>query len=354
MRARAVISVGLLPLLLCLYAPRGIAGRVASVGIAVAPVNTLTLNDLDFVNATTPKWLFTISLIAEPPGPAEVQQMIVSFTAVLSGGEDFGEVARLRTKPFTVEGVRHISNLDLRRGSPLLLDFELIEPQAQRLRDIALPSGVVPAGVYDIRITVVDAEGNITTLPDGPDFIITNPSALELLSPPDGEPSAGLYPLFQWRGDAPRWRISLFRRLPGQTGNEETASGMPILSEEMAAPVFSYPASGAAALEPGSSYVWFVEGLVGASGGAGRVMRSEIRSFSTGGGVGARSSTLLDELERALGSRYQVLVDQLRAEAMTESGALYLNGSPVTLSELMQILGGLRADPESVTGVEIE
>src|SRR5512138_2831227 len=48
-----------------------------------APVNTLTINDVDFIHATAPKWLFSIDLRTADGGAVNAS-MIIRMTASLA------------------------------------------------------------------------------------------------------------------------------------------------------------------------------------------------------------------------------------------------------------------------------
>jgi hypothetical protein len=169
----------------------------------------------------------------------------------------------------------------------------------------------------------------------------------------DGDSFVNPFPLFQWQYDGPSSRISVFEKLSGQSSLEEAASGIPHLSATVQAKSFQYPSSGARILQPGKTYVWFVEGLSGTSGGTQAALKSELRSFVVAGNGGSSLSTLLDELERAL-PQYQPLFDQIRSQGLTPSGSIRLNGSAMSIGELRTLLNRLRLDPEAVTAAEVQ
>jgi hypothetical protein len=316
----------------------------------LAPVSTLTINDVDFINSTTPHWLFTVVLTPQVAVPIEVRMRIRIAVSFADDGS-FGQAALYTSPPFQLTGPRTLTNLDLRQPefrAPVDLDQEA----RQRFEETGLPSGQVPAGLYEFVVDILTGDGQTVLGSDEEELVLTNPSIVELLVPTDGEVIGTSFPFFQWRGDADTWRIAVFHQLPGQSGPEETAAGIPNFTAEETTPSFQYPAAGARALEKGETYVWYVEGIQPATGGVARKFRSPLRSFTVSDG--STLPSLLDELERALGPQYQGLIDQLRAEGMSPSGTLRLNGSPITNTELMNILGILRANPDAVTSVVIE
>lgn len=325
--------------------------------VITAPVQTLSVNDVDFINSTTPRWFFTIPLSTRD-GSSLQASMTIRLTAILANGENLGEVVLLETPPFTVNGIRSVTNLDLRQ--PEFRDggtYVVNSAARRRLEDIALPSGLVPPGYYDFLVTVSTSAGEQAE-PRFIRLVLTNPASIELLSPFDGEDDVNPYPLFQWRGDAPSWRIGVYEMLPGQSSLEEAASGIPHLSMniELPPPVFQYPPSGFRSLEPGKRYVWFVEGISGSAGGISQGFRSELRAFTVASSSSPAIpiSTLLDELERALGPEYRPLFEQIRNEALSPSGKMRLNGSPISSGELARLLNQLRANPASIVSVVLD
>jgi hypothetical protein len=318
----------------------------------LAPVSTLTINDVDFINSTTPKWLFTVVLTPQGTVPVQVSLRIriaVSFT----DDGSFSQAALYTSPPFELAGIRTLTNLDLREPE-LRAPVQLNQQVRQRFQDAGLPSGLLPAGSYEFVAEVTTVDGLTVLGSDDDRLVLTNPSTVELLLPSEGEAVSTPFPLFQWRGDASSWHIAVYQRLPGQAGPEETVAGVPHLTADATTQSFQYPAAGARVLETGKTYVWYVEGVEPATGGVPRTFRSPLRSFTVSTGSAGLSPSLLDELERALGPRYQGVIDQLRAEGFSPSGTMRLNGSPISTTELMNILGVLRGNPDAVTSVVIE
>jgi len=334
----------LLILFLCFAAP-GFGQAVFDVQTQTAPVNTLSISDVDFVNSTTPKWLFTINIRVLDGG---TRSATMEVNASFMFPDETRSVVRLVTEPFAVMGTRTITNLDLGRTIPLVT-HTVDQVSKRRLEETALPSGTLPAGVYSFAVTVRDSTSSSGTTFQ---IIISNPSTVQLLSPMEGDSFVNPFPLFQWQYDGPSSRISVFEKLPGQASLEEAASGIPHLTATVQGTSFQYPSSGSRILELGKTYAWFVEGLTGATGGT-VALKSELRSFTVSGNGGSSLSSLLDELERAL-PQYQSLFDQIRAQGLTPSGTIRLNGSAISTAELMNLLNKLRIDPESVSAAELQ
>jgi len=320
----------------------------------VSPIHRLTIADLDFQNATTPKWLFTIGLRTSDGGTLQAR-MSIRVSIQLPGGESYPEAARVETVDphFAIEGNRTITNLDL--GHTIPTGPTVYDQVARsRLEQLALPGGTLPAGLYQF---VVEASVvNDVNPPRVSRFSIDvmNPSSVELLFPLDGDDGINRFPLFQWRYDGETSRIAVFEKLPTQGSLEEAITGTPHLTQEVRGLTLQYPQAGVRSLEQGKTYVWYVEGLIPESGGTNFKVRSPLRAFTvTPQGLGSLNS-LLDELEAALGPKYKSVFDEIRNAALSPEGAMRLNGNPVTSSDLAHIIRRLRDNPQSITSVVLE
>jgi hypothetical protein len=321
-----------------------------TVSTVTAPVNTLTINDLDYLNSTTPKWLFTITMTA----PRTVQVvMTINLDVLLANGTRYENAARFISVPFTIERTRTVTNLELGRGRGIPQESYIFNNEAKaKFLEIALPSGSMPAGSYIFTVNVREVNG-----PDADTkqftFILTNPSTPVLLAPQDGEVLTEEFPLFEWQYDGPRATIAIFEKLPGQRSLEETASGTPHYTATVETRSLRYPTS-ARALQSGKTYVWYVTGLVGAAGGTNLELRSALRSFTISTTSTASLAWLLQDLERSLPPVYKPVFDQIRAQNLSPTGSYRLNGSPISLTELLRVLNEIRANPEAVGAVNLE
>ncbi len=103
-------------LLCCLLSSFSIAVSQSPISIivthSVAPVNQLSVNDIDFRHSTTPKWLFTININVIGVDTLWVK-MTVNAGFVLPNGEAHRMAVNFRTEHFRVIGTKTVSNLDL-------------------------------------------------------------------------------------------------------------------------------------------------------------------------------------------------------------------------------------------------
>jgi hypothetical protein len=347
-------------LLTLLLLPPGVGAQELQLTTSSALLDQATISDIDFVRSTTPKWLFTLELKTVPPGPSSIDVvLLLTGDLDLASGESAQEIFQYRSSPLSVVGSRTLTNLDLARPG-IRQDYTFDESKIEQsgLKDIALSGSRLPAGTYTINITVLSSAGRLpgNELAHGKIvFVLTNPSSVELLFPPDGDPATGQFPLFQWFYDGALSRISVYERLPEQRTLEEAATGVPQLVEEVRGMSFQYPTSGVRVLEPGKSYVWFVEGLRRSSGGTLQVVRSPLRSFtvSSNGGLPPEPS-ILELLEQALGPKYKSVFDRIRSEHLSPTGELTLDGSPISVQELAQLIAEIREHPDLVQMLHVE
>ena len=354
-------SAFVIMLALALWLPVIAVGQTITVDPpVVVPMSTLTVGDIDFMNSTSPKLLFTISM-RTLDGSTVDAKMAISLNIFLSTGETFQRAIFIQTKPphFAIPGTRTITNLDLGKSIPID-KAEVDQAARQRLEEISLPSGVVPSGTYEFLVDVTPLNGSTPPTPQTFRIDLTNPSSVELVFPINGDQLMTTFPLFQWRYDG-NARLSVFEKLDTQGGLEEAASGVALLTTESSTQSYQYPGAGVRPLMPGKAYVWYVEGLAPTSGGTELVQKSSLRWFtvtSEGGtgalGLEASGSSLLDELERALGPKYRPLFDQIRAQGLSPDSVFRLNGGLITYAELKKVLEQFRANPDVVKSVELQ
>ena len=339
-------------LLLCVSHAVG-QSPIIRVSHILAPVNQLSVSDIDFRHSTTPKWLFTINInVAGVPSLWVKMSVAASFS--LSNDGSYTNALTFTTDSFLVTGSRSVSNLDLDRTIGLE-SYNVDNAARRQLEQTSLSGGHIPAGTYSFNVRVTSADGLIQSIPpvDPFEIILTNPTSLELISPIDGDQFVTPFPLFQWLYDGPRSRISIYEKLPGQSTLEEAVSGIPHYSTVTTSNSLQYPSTGARLLQPGKTYVWYVEGLSNASGGTTIGRKSAPRSFTVSSNGSHSLSSILDDLARAL-PQYQSLFDELKSQGFTTAGTLQLNGATISVSDLQRLLNKLRTNPDAVTSVELE
>lgn len=337
--------------LLCSFSNATSQSPTITVTNVVAPVNQLTISDIDFRHSTTPKWLFTVNIQVGGVSSLAVT-MDVNAGFSLPNRGDYPLALTFTTDSFRVQGTRSITNLELDR-TIRLTSYNLDNAAKRTLEETALPTGQIPAGTYTFHVVVTAVDGSAP--PGGTTFtiVLINPTTVELNSPIDGDMETPMFPLFQWQYDGPSSRISIYEMLPGQATLEEAASGVPHYSTVVTTNSLLYPSSRSRILEPGKTYVWFVEGQIGAAGGTAVTRKSSLRSFTVASNASQSLSALLDELARTL-PQYQTLFDDLKSQGFTMANSILLNGSAISMSDLQKLLNKLRQNPDAVTAAGLE
>lgn len=329
-----------------------------------ADIGQLTIGDIDFENFGSQHWFFTLNVSANPP-----QRVKLFLNVDVSMPPDnFPDAIRLVTESF--DAPLSISNLDLGKNGIIKTDeFRFTDDAKDKIKDIALATGKVPAGTYTFRLKAVSENNPFDA--DSTQIIITNEnySRVELLTPSNNSESPTSFPQFQWLYDGDRVELSIYEKFPYQQGNEEAFSGTPIFvirSGEPGLPEnvrsFQYPTSGVRALEPGKRYVWAVRGLVEGTGGNDAGLNSEIWQFTvaTSTGDGAldmpaerivETEYLNEQLNDLPGVEGSVLTRLLSDYRMT--GEMYLNGQRISLVELKQLLDELLANPDRIIEIKV-
>jgi hypothetical protein len=349
-RVRAVVVV----FLLLFPTFRALSQGNIQVHASSVPVNTLSIADIDFLNATTPKLLFSVD-ITNTSGRELPVVMVVRIDALLTAENlSYDGALTMTTRAFLLGPALTVTNLDIGLGK-IVRDslYEKDQAAIDKIKSIALSSGSLPAGTYHFTVTVQELQSASRGTGDF-SLVLTNPTSVDLLFPLDGDPGSSSLPVFQWLFDGYRSRLKVFEKLPWMSSLEEAASGVPHLVAETSTRSYAYPSSGVRTLEPGKTYVWLVEGLVAVSGGSDVVLRSPLRSFTVASTGQSMVQSFLDDLERTLDPKYKYIFDELRSDGMTMSGTIRIDGTPIPMSELLRLLSRFRSHPQGVENVIIE
>ena len=327
---------------------------VIDITTSTAPVDVLTIQDVDFINALSPKWLFSIDLRIRGGVPSTVNaSMAITLDVQMATGESFSRVLTYSTKVVTINGSRSFSNLDL-ANPDIKAEYVLDQVAKRRLEQMALPTGYMPAGIYTFSIEVTTERYNTRSVAKFR-FVLTNPSRLDLVMPMQNDWTVNEFPLFQWTFDGPRSRLSVYEKLPNQSSLEEAVSGVPHLVTEVNTTSFIYPSAGVRPLEPGKTYVWFVEGLYGNTSGSNNTVKSQLRSFTvSAGNANQVMEGLLADLEKALGPAHKPVFDKIRSSLLTPTGQMRVDGKVISVSDLVKLINHFRSNPSHVLSTDLE
>ena len=340
--------------IVALVMPAAVAqSPVIDISTSTAPVDVLTIQDVDFINALSPKWLFSIDLRIRGGVPATVNAfMAITLDVQMATGESFTRVSSYSTKIFAIPGSRSFSNLDLAR-SDIKAEYVTDDVAKRRLEQMSLPTGYMPAGIYTFSIEVTTERYNTKSVAKFR-FVLTNPSRLDLVMPMQNDRTVNEFPLFQWTFDGPRSRLSVYEKLPNQSSLEEAVSGVPQLVKEVNTTSFLYPSAGVRPLEPGKTYVWFVEGLYGNTTGASTV-KSQLRAFTvSAGNANQVMENLLADLEKALGPAHKAAFDKIRSSLLTPTGQMRVDDKTISVSDLVKLINYFRSNPNHVISTDVE
>ncbi len=132
--------------------------------------------------------------------------------------------------------------------------------------NLAIRTGVLPEGDYQLCARVLDSGGKLLTESCG-SFSISLPEPPELIYPETGTAVTSPQPVFQWTplSVSPdvglTYRIRVVEKLPQQTPLTAIQSNIPVYEGEVTgAPMLVYPLD-ALPLEQGKEYAWQVEAL---------------------------------------------------------------------------------------------
>ena len=256
--------------------------------------------------------------------------------------------------------------------------------QIGNLEDQVLTTGRIPAGEYQLLMTVFAEDGSGASrqdeISDNNTLLITNPTTVQRLFPgmPVGDAAAEevytTFPFLQWYSDvAPgteNFNLTVWKKLDSDRTVQDVLNNPPVLQVEGLGQSFiQYPATATPdllsgrvvgsvrLLEYGSEYYWQVNSLVPTGTGVERldsdVYRFRVVSPSQGGSGGDFDPRLLAFLEQILGPQYQPVLRALRDEGFQPNGTIMLDGTPIDINDLMLLIGRLVRGDSRIRSVEV-
>ncbi len=265
-------------------------------------VNTLTINDFDFLGAGNVKEMFRVTLIVGET-PMNVQLRLT----LTNNGKPIVSV-NTNTIQGVVQGTYSFSNQDVTRDFKLKtgeqtsesLKFEQVNFHGTKLFDGLTISPKLPGGNYVLKLSVVGYPLLVATT----SFRIQNNWTL-LLSDPAGD-IATPYPTFRWSGsqgwfntdDASNPELTLY--VYEDKGDlSKSISSVPMLttSIEDNTSSLTFPADNARQLEAGKSYYWTIKVKVKGIGGHSTRDNEFIKfTYTSGNGVNSEYDEALQEI----------------------------------------------------------
>jgi len=195
--------------------------------------------------------------------------------ALITNGSD--STVRVRVYLTVNRGTQRIAEANSR-----ILDFppgsssnittrELIDDQSieydHGIEDIAIRTGRLPEGTYQVCIRVENESGTILLSGICEEFTIVYPDPPYLIYPTDGESVLGRFPIFQWTpvqvpvGFDIHYNLRMAELLSGQTAAQALAANMPYFEDaNIGGNSLQYPIS-AQTLVKDRTYAWQVQVL---------------------------------------------------------------------------------------------
>jgi hypothetical protein len=337
-------------------APPCASAQPCALGLNVtyAPVQQLSLADIDFEHFESRNLLFTV--VITNPGADATARLHGVLHVRLADGSYNGDALTFVTAQFPVPpGGRQLTNMDLGYKSDIHIDeLDFADEAKDNVQDVALSTGKFPAGVYTLVITLsqtnCSAGGDTTVGTKDIVLDLGNPSRVELRSPRDGE-QTGEFPLFEYYSDGTPVTLTVAEIGAGQSREDAIEREPAMLVAEINGQN-SFLYAGGRPLERGKSYVWQVRSSTVLSGGGNAAVASPVGLFTVAAAPGAESATtedaILRQLEELFGSRYPSLFKAIRDGKLVLTGTFTLNQSTLTEAQLLDLMNQLREMSESV------
>lgn len=314
----------------------------------------LYFSNFDLFNIGSAQFLFEVTMSGIAAGnPADLGNTVIEIELELDGQV----VSRATSDPFptVLSNVTYTaSNIDLIYnqtfpGSNITISFntELFSPD-DKFEDELYGSGKARRGIYRFRAKLYR---NNLLIQDyqTPSFKITNPSDIQLSSPGNkvgsGFPSEVMteFPVFAFFSDGTEFIVSVYEKLAHHQSVEDVinSGNAMLISDPISTPVFNYAAVNGQPLQIGHTYYWFVDVLVPTTAGTEK-FRSEVFQFKVvdSNGYtpeGTAVASILELLRPIVGSQVDNISKNL---SDFELKNIRLNGKPITIYELQQIIDG--------------
>jgi len=324
-------------------------------------LNVLYFSNFDLLNQGTAKYIFDVTI-------DNITQSWENTKIILEVELDGQIVASAESDPFLLTEPPGSSdewkasndvliNAQTFPGSGMLIEFNTtsIDPPFRdtKFEDELFNSGKARKGRYILRGKLINNTYNWPLIPERtPElvFLISNPSNIQLSGPGNrvgqGMPMEIMteFPVFAFFYDGSEYIFNLYEKLSFHTSVEDVINSKnPIYqSEPLIAPILNYAdAIGGQPLQVGSTYYWYVDVLVYTTAGVEK-FRSEVYQFKVTQGTGTNAegiafASIIEMLRPIVGNQVDDLSKNL---SDFELKTIRLNGKPITMYELHQIIDG--------------
>ncbi len=264
-------------------------------------------------------------------------------------------------------------------------NYNISFDQIENLENQILATGRLPAGQYEFFVELIPIDDSGSPLPPIPDpnnndniMTITNPTTLEPLYPGTRVTQNTLlevptpFPYFMWQSDAYLFNLFVFEKYPSDESVQDVLSHEPVLHiEGYPNQIYQYPTDPSPQeyfdnngnrvgqsvvirmLEPGKIYYWYVQAIIFTGSGQ-QTLDSDVYQFKVADTEQSsiNSQMILNYLQQILGRRYEEVMQQLTNFSPT--GNILLNGTPVEIDALMNLINKLNQNKATIENVFVE
>ena len=330
----------------------------------------LYFSNIDIFNVGNAQYLFDIIVEDIEPGNANDETAYLELILTLDGSPI--PIATARSDEFfvrLVDGRRfQATNIELiqfnQLGNFINLNFNTtFDPPDSKFEDEFYGSGRARRGYYRLQ-----AKLNIIGHQNSPfigeiSVLVKNPSNIQLSSP-GNKIGSGLpqeimtdLPVFAFFSDGTEFIVSVYEKLSHHQSIEDVinSGNAMFVSDPISTPVFNYAAVNGQPLQVGHTYYWFVDVLVPTTAGTEK-FRSEVFQFKVVQSTGAQSegiavASVIEMLRPIVGNQ----VDEIsKTLSNFELKNIRLNGKPITIYELYQIIDGYEGHLIEISGFNIQ
>jgi len=347
----------LLILITFLYLPIDSSAQSISIRPTTLMGNAQVLyfSNFDFFNLGGAQHLFDVTVNGLDPGnPQDPGNTVIEIELILNNQV----VSRAESDPFptiinssatyTASNIELIYLQKLFQNSTLTLNFnvDLFSPD-DKFENELYGSGKARSGVYRFHVELY-RNGQLLDEYSSPAFKIKNPSNIQLSTPGDkagsGTPQeSNDFPVFTFFSDGDDFILKVFEKMAHHQSVEDVInSSNPICEEQLNVPILDYStATTGQPLQIGKTYFWYVDVLVPTTAGT-ETFRSEVFQFKVTQGTGSSAegtavSSIIEMLRPIVGNQAD---DLSKTFSDFELKNIRLNGKPITIYELHQIIDG--------------
>ena len=267
------------------------------------------------------------------------------------------------TNNFTINGSMTLTARDFAKGGSDISNGTLKEntPLKKRITDLAQATSTVPAGTYQIKMTVYSTDHSVVYGGDSKTIVIPY-SALEgafveINDPKNGSITNNLAPTFSWTTGAPRVTVRVYEAGVNNRSPQDALTGSnPYLEKDLSGvTTLTYPQDASRQLQDNKAYVLQIESKVSSN-------RGELGNFSrpvvfriTDDRIGRMIDNFLNTYNGDASATYSTLrADPNNWTVWPAYGNITLDGNTLTDTDLQTLINDLASRPDLKLQLSIE